>query len=277
MISCPTVEKSVIRNHYDLTTVFYRLLWGQHIHHGLWEASETPRAAQLNLTNTLASRAQIQPGSKVLDVGCGMGGSSIHLARSLKCHVSGVTISPLQRRWAQTAAFFGGVRDRVAFQCQDAEKVEFAPASFDRIWSIECTEHLFDKPAFFRRAAEWLRPGGRVAICAWLAADKLDDPMARQVYDVCEGFFCPSLGSGNDYVAWFEQAGLTVEVREDWSDRVARTWEICLQRVRWTAMPLLARLFGANTSMFVDRFQTILDAYRTGAMRYGCFVARKPI
>src|SRR5690606_3535135 len=139
-----------------------------------------------------------------------------------------------QRRWAQAAAWLGGVRDLATFQCHDAEKVEFAPGSFDRIWSIECTEHLFDKPEFFVRAAEWLRPGGRIAICARPAADTLEDTMARQMYDVCEGFFCPSLGSGNDYVEWFEPAGLEMEVREDWSKRVARTWGICLQRVRWT-------------------------------------------
>ncbi len=42
MISCPSVEKRVIRTHYNLATPFYRLLWGRHIHHGLWEGSESP-------------------------------------------------------------------------------------------------------------------------------------------------------------------------------------------------------------------------------------------
>ena len=49
------------------------------------------------------------------------------------------------------------------FACQDVETVEYPARSFDVIWSIECTEHLFDKPRFFRRAASWLRPGGRLA------------------------------------------------------------------------------------------------------------------
>ena len=78
----------------------------------------------------------------------------------------------------------------------DAEQADFSAESFDVVWSIECTEHLYDKARFFQRAAAWLRPGGRMAICAWLAGEALEDQrQVRQVYDVCEGFFCPSLGT----------------------------------------------------------------------------------
>ena len=46
-------------------------------------------------------------------------------------------------------------------------------------------------------------------ICAWLAGDQLDTDDAKQnVYDVCEGFFCPSLGTAADYQTWIEQSGL---------------------------------------------------------------------
>jgi tocopherol O-methyltransferase len=171
MISCPSVEKRVIRTHYNLATPFYRLLWGRHIHHGLWEGSESPAEAQLKLTQTLSREAGLQGGERVLDVGCGMGGSSIYLAKTLGCHVTGITLSSVQRRWASVAARLNGVGRKTRFLATDAESVEFEPASFDAVWSVECTEHLFDKPAFFRRVAGWLRPGGRVAICAWQAGD----------------------------------------------------------------------------------------------------------
>ncbi|PHY00017.1 MAG: hypothetical protein CK530_11700 [Planctomycetaceae bacterium] len=94
MISCDSVTKAAIRSHYDLATPFYRLLWGPHIRHGLWEdatpsaGDASPRDAQLHLTNTLADLANVSRGSCVLDVGCGMGGSSIHLAHSRDCRVA---------------------------------------------------------------------------------------------------------------------------------------------------------------------------------------------
>lgn len=279
MISCPTVKKAEIQNHYDVATLFYWLLWGRHLHHGLWEGSESPQVAQQQLTETVARLAGIEHGERVLDVGCGMGGSSIHLSRRHQCQVTGITLSPVQRHWATMSARWNRAARNTDFRRADAEQVEFPAGTFDVVWSIECTEHLFDKPRFFERAAGWLKPGGRMAICAWLAADEPADAAAeKQVYDVCEGFLCPSLGSMADYAGWMRAAGLTVEHELDWTDRVAQTWEICMRRVersriRWLTGPL--RPLDRNMKLFLDRFETILQAYRSGAMRYGCLVAHK--
>jgi tocopherol O-methyltransferase len=276
MLSCPTVDKRVIRGHYNVTTPFYRLLWGPHIHHGMWEANESPRQAQLQLTERLATLAGVANGQKLVDIGCGMGASSIHLAKTRGCHCLGITISPLQRSWAQLAARRHGVAKQVEFRCADAEQIELETSSRDIVWSVECTEHLFDKPKFFERAATWLKPGGTMAICAWLAGDTADTGRAQQVYDVCEGFFCPSLGTAGDYTQWMERAGLRVNVSLDWTTRVSRTWEICQDRVRRSRVRSLAHLVGFDSVLFLDRFDTILNAYRSGAMKYGCFIARKP-
>jgi tocopherol O-methyltransferase len=277
MITCATVRKETIRGHYNLTTPFYRLLWGKHIHHGLWDASESPKVAQQRLTETLAREAGIRGGEMVLDVGCGMGGSAHLLAKQYGCHVTGVTLSRLQCLWARCTSLWHCVSDRTDFLCDDAERIELPPRFFDCVWSIECTEHLFDKPAFFQRAANWLRPGGTTAICAWLAGERLESPeMIRQVHDVCEGFFCPSLGTMDDYCGWMEEAGLTVVGRSDWTPRVVKTWEICRRRVRKTGMHWLARVIDKDTHLFVDRFDAILRAYRSGAMQYGCIIGRRP-
>jgi Methyltransferase domain. len=82
-----------------------------------------------------------------------------------------------------------------------------SPNSFDVVWNIACTEHLFDRPRFFDRAASWLRLGGRMAICAWLAGNKSPET-AHQVYEVCEGFLCPSLGTAEGYQIWMREASL---------------------------------------------------------------------
>ena len=276
MITCPTVEKRVIQNHYDLSTLFYRLLWGPHIHHGLWNADESPELATRQLTESMARLAGIQGGERVLDIGCGMGGSSVLLARQFGCNVTGVTLSPVQRRWAASAAWLRQVKPRPQFLRADAEEVHFDDASADVVWSVECTEHLFDKPRFFQRAAGWLKPGGKLAICAWLSGD--DEQAAetqRLVGQVCEGFFCPSLGTQADYRQWFTDAGLQVVTTEIWTKQVLKTWEICRDRVARTRVRWLARTFGQEHVMFLDRFDAILEAYRTGAMEYGCFIAQK--
>ncbi len=276
VISCPTVKKSEIRFHYDLSTLFYRLLWGRHIHHGLWEADESPEVAQQQLTETLASLAEVRSGQTVLDVGCGMGGSTMDLARR-GCQATGITLSPVQRVWAACESWRRGLSGSTRWLCADADQAEFPEASFDLVWSIECTEHLFDKPKFFERAARWLKPGGRMAICAWLAGDRQDAPALDRVMQVCEGFFCPSLGTFDDYRGWMTEAGLQVTQSLDWTDRVVRTWDICEARVARSGVRRLAWLVDRDTTLFLDRFHVLGDAYRDGSMRYGCFVAKKPL
>ncbi|MEZ6031562.1 MAG: class I SAM-dependent methyltransferase [Planctomycetaceae bacterium] len=276
MISCPDVRKDVIRQHYNISTIFYRVLWGQHIHHGLWSANESPKLAARQLTEQLAAEASVQKGDRIVDIGCGMGGSSIHLAKHLDCNVTGVTISSFQRRWAAWSSRLAGTSGSTRFICDDAETVVLPAAGFDVAWSIECTEHLFDKAAFFQKMATWLRPGGKVAICAWLAGDDpLSSAQRQLVYDVCEGFFCPSLGSEQDYVHWLTAAGLKVTRVNDWTSRVSRTWEICRDRVNRFGIRRVASWIDPDQIIFIDRFQTLLDAYNSGAMKYGSFIAEK--
>jgi tocopherol O-methyltransferase len=274
MIVCPTVSKKSIRRHYDLATPFYRLLWGPHLHHGLWDVEGPPGPAQRRLLDRLASSASIRSGDRVLDVGCGMGGSSIALAARYGCLVTGLTLSPVQRAWARLSARWHGVNRSVRFRCADAERFRLSPGAFDVIWNVECSEHLFDKPGFFRRAADWLRPGGRVAVCAWLAGDGPGaEPTVRAVG---EGFLCPSFGTFGDYIGWLEAAGLTVRAADDLTQQVAQTWDICRRRVERIGVNRLARLLGRETHRFVNRFELLGAAYRSGAMRYGLFVADRP-
>jgi tocopherol O-methyltransferase len=273
MITCAAVTKKAIQHHYDLATLFYRLLWGPHIHHGLWEEEGPPLLAQRRLIDRLASAVRLEAGDRVADIGCGMGGTSIELANRYGCSVTGVTLSPVQRHWARLSAAWQRVGHAVRFRCADAESVEFPPASFDVVWNVECSEHLFDKPAFFQRAAAWLRPGGRIALCAWLAGD--GSGIEPQVQAVGEGFLCPSFGTASDYRSWLESAGLAVRNYEDLTPQVVRTWEICQRRVELSRVGLLAHVAGRRMREFINKFAALRDAYLSGAMQYGLFAAEK--
>ena len=131
-----------------------------------------------------------------------------------------------------------------------------------------------DRAGMVRRAAEWLRPGGRVAVCAWLGVAGPEAELLVQA--VGAGFLCPSFGTADDYRNWLRDAGLVERVYADLTPQVARTWEICERRVRASGVGLLARLAGRRMRSFVEHFATLGRAYRSGAMQYGLFVAEKP-
>ncbi len=204
-----------------------------------------------------------------------MGGSSRLLASRWGCHVTGLTLSPVQKAWGETVSRWQGLGRQVRIRQQDADLCEFPDESFDVVWSIECTEHLFDKPGFFRKAARWLRPEGRVAICAWTAVENLDLDQTRQIETVCEAFLCPSLGSVTDYEGWMTAAGLKIQSTNDITEDVYQTWEICIQRAQRYGGRWIARVCGADMVRFVEHLQTIYDAFRTGTMRYVSLVAKK--
>lgn len=276
MITVEGVEKASIRSHYQLGTLFYRLLWGPHLHHGLWNADESADVAQCQLTDTLADMAQITGLESGIDIGCGIGGSTIRLAKQRGCDVTGVTLSPLQRHWAVMAARWHGVRQTTRFLAADAESIEFADRSFDFVWSVECTEHLFNKPAFVSRASGWLRPGGRMAICAWLeGSDTSRNGHREQVEQVCRRFVCPSFATRQEYVQWMIDSGMRITHDVDWTDRVMRTWEICQRRVARLGVRRLAQVLDRKQVEFLDGFETLLAAYRCGAMEYGAIIGEK--
>src|SRR5256885_1436350 len=105
-----------VREHYDGVSRLYRTFWGEHIHHGYWEADEPLEVAQRRLIERLATQAGIERGSRVLDVGCGLGGSSLWLAENLDCEVIGLTLSPVQAKSATARAARRNLSGRVRFR-----------------------------------------------------------------------------------------------------------------------------------------------------------------
>jgi len=278
MITGPAIEKHTIRLSNDLATPFYRLFWGRHIHHGLWKATEAPADAQSYLMEAVIREAQLNGGERVLDVGCGIGASAIHLAKAWNCRVRGITISRVQQQWATIAAIAKGVGARTRFLVADAETVRLPSGTFDVVWVVECTEYLFDKASFVQRVADWLRPLGHAILCIWETADgPLSDESRRRVYEVCAGFGFPSLASGEEYRRWFANAGLEVLRCSDWTHRVSRTWEISWHDAQRSRMHWLARLVGHKRLTFWDHYLAILTAYSTGAINYKCWSLSKPV
>ena len=271
------VEIDHIRKHYDRLSFLYRLFWGEHLHHGYWDADLSSAQAQVRLMERLAQQARVPRGARVLDIGCGLGGSAFWLADQFDCAVTGMTISPVQARMANRKAKARGLSDRVQFQVKDANQWQPEPESVDMVWVMESSEHFRNKKEFFQRCASVLKPGGVLAVCAWLRRDgpPMSEDEQKLVATIGEAMLSASLDGLSDYQRWMQEAGLIVDVAEDITRYVERTWEQCTRMSARPPIKYLLRFTSASTQRFVRSFPLMKQAYAEGAMAFGLFVARK--
>lgn len=273
-----TQTTAAVALHYDELDAFYREVWGEHVHHGYWETgSETPQQAVEALVDLLADRLQLALGMSVCDVGCGYGATALRLAELHGVDVTGVTVSTAQAMRARPVP----ARGSVTISRQDWLDNGFADEWFDRVYSVESSEHMPDKQRFFDEAFRVLKPGGGLAIFAWLARANPRSWEVRHLLEpICREGRLPSMGDEADYVSMARSSGFDVESIEDLSDRVSRTWRICLQRGAMKVMtdPGYARFLfdnGAQNRVFALTMLRLLIAYRTGSMRYCLLMLRK--
>ena len=204
-----------IVDYYDQTWVDYRLLWlnpdNLAVHHGYTDESTRGHTDALtNMNRVLAQRAAIEPGERVLDAGCGVGGSSLWLAQERDVDVVGITLSARQLAMARHYAAQRGLADRVQFEQADFTATPFPDAGFDVVWAIESLCHAPDKAAFYREAARLLRPGGRVIIAEYIRVDRpVDERGERLLHEWLDGWAVPDIDTTDEHLAHLAESGFT--------------------------------------------------------------------
>ncbi len=271
------IHREAVASHYDELDHFYRDVWGDHVHHGLWvRGDETRDRAVLQLAELVAERAGIAGGMRVCDIGCGYGATSRILAER-GAEVTGITISPAQFAVASSSAADNNPR----FVCGDWLQNDFAAESFDAAIAIESSEHMPDLIAFFQQAARVLKPGGRLVVCAWLSAEQPSRNVIKWLLEpICREGRMPQLATSGEYQSLAAAAGFRMERFEDITRGVRRTWSAIVRRllVKFVTAPRFLRFLftpHAQNRIFALTILRIWMAYRIGAMRYGIFTLMK--
>ena len=158
-------DRQAISHHYDVSNRFYELILGPSMTYScaVFESpDDTLEQAQENKVDLIARKLGLEPGMRLLDVGCGWGTMAIHAAKHYGASVVGVTLAAEQQAYATQRAIAEGVADRVEFRLQDFRDVADGP--FDAISSIGMFEHVGRRSMEQYFATLWglLRPGGRL-------------------------------------------------------------------------------------------------------------------
>lgn len=182
-----------IENYYDHTEVHYRMFWKLEkslgLHYGVWD--DHTRSLQDSIINTnalLMEMGAIQASDKVLDAGCGIGGSAIFLAQRTGCQVTGITLSKKQVATAERYAKERGVDHQVDFAQLDYTATGFESDQFDVVWAIESMQTAQDKALFFREVSRVLKPDGRLLIADCFKSYPYDIEQEKDMQTMVNGW-----------------------------------------------------------------------------------------
>jgi len=261
-------NEEAIRRHYDSLSFWYRLFWGDHLHHGWFSTgAEKPREAQIEMLQQCTSMLRMPIAARVLDVGCGYGATGMFLASKLACEVDGINLSPNQLMVAKKKIAAAQLSSKVRLRLQDAESFAYPADHYDVVWTMESSEHFVYKQKYFHLVRRTLRRDGRLLVAAWTGS------MTRySVSGVAKHFVCPEICTADDYVGFIETAGMRVQQLVNATKYVVPTWQICLRRIRRSG-PLKHFVPGGVRS-FADGLEVILDAYLSGDLTYTIIAAQ---
>ncbi|MGI8666815.1 MAG: class I SAM-dependent methyltransferase [Jatrophihabitans sp.] len=239
-----TRDAHAIGKHYDVSNEFYERVLGPSM---AYTCAVFPKPdasleeAQEEKFDLVARKLGLEPGMRLLDVGCGWGGMARHAAKHYGVSVVGVTLSAAQAQWGAAAAERDGLSDRVQILHSDYRD---APGSgYDAVSSIGLLEHVgvANYPAYFRFLKDKLRQDGRLLNHCITRPDNKQNPMPGQFID---RYVFPDgelTGSGR-IITEAQNAGLEVRHAENlrehyaltlqhWCANLVRNWDECVADV----------------------------------------------
>jgi MPBQ/MSBQ methyltransferase len=260
--------------------------WGEHIHLGHYGAPTRQKdflAAKVDFVHEMVKWGgldQLPQGTTLLDVGCGIGGSSRILARDYGFNVTGVTISPQQVARA-TQLTPDGVT--AAFRVDDAMALSYPDSSFDVVWSVEAGPHMPDKAVFAKELLRVLKPGGLLVVADWNQRDDRkiplntwEKPVMKQLLDQWSH---PAFSSIEGFSELLEATGYVKgEVTTaDWTTETLPSW---LDSI-WQGIVRPAGLVKFGVSGLIKSLREVPTlllmrlAFGAGLCRFGMFKATR--
>jgi MPBQ/MSBQ methyltransferase len=287
LITARTYQSSnSVANSYDEWTEdgILEFYWGEHIHLGHYGSPPQRKdflTAKSDFVHEMVRWGgldKLPPGTTVLDVGCGIGGSSRILARDYGFTVTGITISPQQVQRAQQLTH---EELDVQFLVDDAMALSFPDASFDVVWSIEAGPHMPDKAIFARELIRVLKPGGVMVLADWNQRDDRQKPLnfweKRVMRQLLDQWSHPAFSSIEGFCELLAATGLVEGevITTDWTQQTLPSW---LDSI-WQGVTRPEGLVRFGLSGFIKSLREVPTlllmrlAFSAGLCRFGMFRA----
>lgn len=280
-------SNNAIIKYYQECNNAYRDAWGldknMQLNLGLWKKNtKTLTQALNNLNDEIAAKLKVTSHFKVLDAGCGVGGTAIYLAKNFGCKVIGISLVEDQIEQARRNAAAAQVEHLVSFEVMDYQNTSFQPASFDAIVGIESICYAEPKIHFLSEAFRLLKEGGCLVMAENLQGkEELSKEEVKSLYtNAFNGCQVKSLDTKQQYLNNLNKVGFSTADCEDYTAFIRPSIKR-LRRFYYLAAPynFVHRLMGkrfskiqeANTKMCFH----LLSSLNSGLWKYGIIKAVK--
>jgi len=209
---------TLVNQYYDLTTDFYEWGWGTSFHFAPRFKNEAVAASIARHEHFLALRLGLKPGMKVLDVGCGVCGPMMEIARFSGATVIGINNNAYQVSRGEKLIKANGLSSICSAVKGDFMNTPFPDNYFDCCYGIEAICHAPDKLAIYNELKRVLKPGGKFACYEWCLTDKFDHKnkdhkKIKEDIEVGDGL--PDIDSIKEVLKCLSEAGFIIEESKD--------------------------------------------------------------
>lgn len=280
-------SKGDIATYYNHTLYQYKVGWqlnkSRGVHFGLWyNYTENLHEAILNTNKKIGNVIGESKGLKLLDAGCGVGGTAIFLAQNYNCHVEGITLSSSQCQLAEKFIKELNLNDTVNVSINDYTQTDFPDHSFDMVYAIESICHAREKSEFYKEAFRLLKPGGRLVFMEYIKTSKGALDQNRSTLNwLLHRWAIEDIDTYNQTVTKLKETGFEDLHTEDLTVNVWKSVKIMWRRAMFgiITIPLYAILHPGKyqfSRRHPESGWALHKCFRKKLMEYWLFSAVKP-
>jgi len=228
----------------------------------------------LETTEEFCKLLSLKPGSRVLDVGCGIGGSAFYMAEKYGATVLAIDLSTnmiaigRDRRSKQPTH----VQDKVSFECGDILEQSYPAGSFDVIYSRDTILHIANKQKLFNLFHSWLAPGGSVLITDYCQGNKVLSPAFISYVKQREY----NLTTVKQYGSLLEKAGFTDVQAIDSTDKFIQILRTEVNRFQKKKEDFLKEFSVEDYDAIANGWNDKVVRSSSGDQAWGLFLGKKP-
>jgi tocopherol O-methyltransferase len=275
-----------VGNFYDATTMLWEKYWGEHLHHGYYDPhvsiqEQNDRQAQVLLIDKMIEWAHLQTCHHFLDVGCGVGGSSLELVKRFGGNTTGIgiSLSSYQVQRAESKSRSMGYGKQLKFLIADALNMPFPDHCFDLVWSLESAEHMADKTQFLRECYRVLQPQGRLIMATWCHRQTEQKPLTNyeqnHLQRIYSAYCLPWVISLQNYYDLAQELGFQNIQIADWTREVAPFWHKVWQSALTPQALLDIIKVGLPAIRGALTVRLMIRGYAMGLLKFGLLTAVK--